>query len=125
MPRKKSRHTSARAAKMRRQAKTTAARRSQQARTDLERMLDAFAVSAATGAALEMVTPDGTRYTATLDNIRQHINAGLAQDGEPPADAAEAAQLLADDILIGALYLRPDGVWESAVDYRIARRETA
>lgn len=125
MNRKETRNTSARAAKMRRQAKATAARSGQQARTDLERMLDAFTVAAATGASLEMVSPDGIRYTATLEDIRQHINTELTQDGEPPADAAEAAQLLADDILIGALYLRPDGVWESAIDYRPMQGEAA
>lgn len=124
MSRKKPRNTSARAAKMRRQTKALAVRRGQQARTDLKGMLDAFAAAAATGA-LEMIAPDGTRYTATIENIRRHINAELAQDGEPPADTAEAAQLLADDILIGALYLRPDGVWESAIDYRTTQGEAA
>jgi glycine/D-amino acid oxidase-like deaminating enzyme len=124
MSRKKPRNTSARAAKMRRQAKGIAARRGQQARTDLNTVLNAFTQAVAAGS-LDLAAPDGTLYTAPIEQILRHINAELTEDREPAADAAEVAQLLAEDILIGALWLRPDGVWQSAVDYWTAQGETA
>ncbi|NUP35746.1 MAG: hypothetical protein HOY76_01665 [Streptomyces sp.] len=124
MTRKKTRNTSARAAKVRRQTNALATRRRPQLRTDLDGILNAFAEAVAAGA-FELAGPNGTPYTATLEDISAYTNAELADDGEPPAGMAEVLQLFADDIRYGALRLRLDGLWESDNDYRPAKGATA
>ncbi|MFF3547142.1 hypothetical protein ACFYXD_35555 [Streptomyces platensis] len=113
---RKKRNTSSRAAKVRRQAQARAARQQNHVSTDWDSTLAAFTQAMATGS-LRMMCDDGEARDVTITQIREHINAGLAADGEEPVTTEEFAAFLEEDLRIGALRLRSDGLWDSVVDY--------
>lgn len=119
---KKSRNTSARAAKQRRQAKSRAVRQADQARTDWVSTVEAFRAAVEAGQ-FRFAGSDGTPHTVSLDQLHAHTNAELASDGEPPATRLEVVEFLYEDLELGALTLRRDGMWQSTVDYRAAQEE--
>jgi len=114
---KKSRNTSARAAKLRRQARSLAVRREGQANADWDSTLAAFTDSVAAGV-FRMVCPDGEIRDLTLERMRAHMEADITPDGmEPFGDHATFLHFLAVDLEFGAFRLRPDGLWETTEDY--------
>jgi hypothetical protein len=76
----------------------------------------AFEACLAAGA-FPMASPDGKTRMLSVDQMCAHLNAGLAADGEPPVDIEELPGMFADDVTGGDFYFRPDGRWETTVDY--------
>lgn len=114
---KKSRSTSTRAAKLRRRARSLAVRPEGQAATDWDATLAACTASIAAGV-FRMVCPDGEVRDVTLERMRTHMEADITPDGmEPFGDHATFVHFLAVDLQYGALWLRPDGLWQSNEDY--------
>ncbi len=106
---KKPRNTSSRIAKQKRQAK---ARRARKADREVAGWVAALRLDAFP------VLHGGEVKVLAAERIRAHFEAELAADGEPPLDGdGEFRSLLADEVRHGALRLRPDGFWESDVDY--------
>jgi hypothetical protein len=66
---------------------------------------------------IRMCGPDGQIREVSIGQIAEHINAELIGDGEPATDMAEIKFIASEDIYHGELWLRPDGVWETVVDY--------
>jgi hypothetical protein len=67
---------------------------------------------------LQMATgPNGQIREITVEQIAENINTALAGDGEPAADPEEVKSIASEDILQGTMWLRPDGVWETQIDY--------
>lgn len=100
------------------QAKIARQRRARAHRgvTQQQDTLTAFTLACSTGY-LPMACPDGQTRQLTLARITDWHNEGLARDGEPPLELGELTELLSDDLLMGRLRLRPDGLWESDDDY--------
>lgn len=114
---RKTRSTSARAAKQRRQSKALAGRRAQRSQIEFAHATAALDEALAAGS-LQMLCPDGQVRELTVERMWAHIEADLAGDGEPPLGDYEAFRWVARvDLESGALWLRPDGLWESDEDY--------
>jgi len=79
-------------------------------------LVKAFDAAWETGT-FRMCGPDGQIREVTVNQITEHVNAELADDGEPAADPEEVKSITSEDILHGMLWLRPDGVWETPINY--------
>jgi hypothetical protein len=79
-------------------------------------MLETFTQHWATDS-IRMLCKDGEIRHLPVAQAQAHINAGLLTDGEPAADSTEVRDIVGEDILSGDMWLRPDGAWESSVDY--------
>lgn len=81
-------------------------------------ILKAFYEAWETGGALRMAAgPNGQVREVTVEQIVENINTALTGDGEEAADMEEARTIASEDILQGRMWLRPDGVWETQIDY--------
>lgn len=112
----KKRSTSSRDAKLRRQAKARAVRQAGQTATDWDSTYMAF-TQAVTAGVFRIVGDDGHDREVTVGQMRAHIDAGLAKDGEEPVTTQELVDFLYEDLRMGSLALRSDGMWSSRIDY--------
>jgi hypothetical protein len=78
-----------------------------------------------TAGAFPMAGPGGETRMLPVVQLCAHLNAELAADGEPPVDIEELPGMFADEVTGGGFYLRPDGRWETTVDYFSAEEPKA
>lgn len=83
---------------------------------DHSAMLEAFTRAWAADS-VQMLCSDGEVRHLPVGQAQAYVNAQLLADGEPAADLEEARDIVGEDILIGEMWLRPDGVWEASIDY--------
>ncbi|MEU9947022.1 hypothetical protein [Streptomyces sp. NPDC047939] len=115
----KQRNISSRAAKMRRQAKARAVRSTRTPspkRANFPTTLEAFKMGLAVGH-LPVLCSNGQVRQLTYDRIREHLNAAVTAEGEPPLNAGELARFLADSLASGEMGMRTDGLWFTSEDF--------
>lgn len=116
MPKKASKNRSSKQTRQNRQAKARAGRQNQQADAILEATEEAL--PAALGASQFRVLVDDQEVLVTLEDIRHRVNADLVPDGEMPLDNDSAvADMIRDEVLMGLVFLHPDGLWRMPSDY--------
>lgn len=119
MPKKTSKNRSSRQTKQARQTRARAARQQDHVATTWQATFEAFRQAIAVGY-FTIVGDHGQPARVPLASIRQHIEAGLANDpGEPPLDGLrELVGILRIDLETGGFRLRPDGLWDIPEEYR-------
>jgi FKBP-type peptidyl-prolyl cis-trans isomerase (trigger factor) len=106
---KKTKNRSSKQARYDRQARARAARREQQINAVIEATQAAFPAALASGA-FAVLTDDGP-LKITLEEMRERINADLANEGEPALDANELADMLTEEVAEGCIVRLPSGMW--------------
>lgn len=113
--------TNSRAAKLRQKTQARTTRTPAPKTAPFHDALEALTRGLAAGQ-LPVLCPDGQVRQLTYDRLREQLTAGLARLNErfgldfslpqqPTAAAQQIAQYLANDLLLGAITMRTNGVW--------------